>query len=75
MNSVGTKTRVELSRLLDPVLPGMDVLALADKLGYSNLAITLENIRTSDTSPTTFLLEYFEVFCLYFSPDKLTTDL
>ncbi|CAG5129173.1 unnamed protein product, partial [Candidula unifasciata] len=60
LSCVSSKTRIELSRLLDPALPGKDVLALAEKLGYSDLAGTLDTIRSGDTSPTTFLLEYFE---------------
>ncbi|KAH9508414.1 Nuclear factor NF-kappa-B p105 subunit [Bulinus truncatus] len=57
---IDSKVRVQLSRLLDPPLLDKDVVALAKKLGFSNIIVRLESMRSSADSPTTFLLDYFE---------------
>ncbi|KAK7004971.1 nuclear factor NF-kappa-B p100 subunit [Biomphalaria glabrata] len=60
VQNIGSKTRLELSRLLDPPQFEKDVVALANHLGFSNMTARLESLRDSGDSPTTFLLDYFE---------------
>jgi hypothetical protein len=51
----------ELCRLLDPVLAGKDVYALAEQLGYHQIVEGLEVMGLTGSSPTQFLLNYHEV--------------
>ena len=61
-DKLSEEIRLELSKLLDPVDDGKDVLTLASKLGYNqNFVTALEVMGCSGTSPTHYLLDYHEV--------------
>ncbi|XP_076454433.1 nuclear factor NF-kappa-B p105 subunit-like [Babylonia areolata] len=51
-----------LSKLLDPVDAGKDVLELAARLGYDTLVPALEVMASSGSSPTQYLLNYNETY-------------
>ena len=57
MEKLTYRTRVTLSKLLDPCRTGCDWQTLADKLGLR----TMMEGHIGDHSPTRLLLTYFEV--------------